>query len=137
MKNMKLYMLSGVLVLGLPLVRQQKNPSPSAHGEAAVEARIRFSSLRMANGNALAVSLEATPTETETPFFYIEAARDTEVTLYYNFTKEAGDAQIGCYADGSKEKMVRSFGFLLRNGRSQQRNDHFPSKRHECILHHR
>lgn len=59
----------------------------------------------MANGNALAVSLEATPTETETPFFYIEAAKDTEVTLYYNFTKEAGDAQIGCYAESSKEKM--------------------------------
>ena len=27
------------------------------------------------------------------------------MTLYYNFTKEAGDAQIGCYAEGSKEKM--------------------------------
>lgn len=139
MKNMKLYMLCGVLVLGLAACQAQKESvAPLPTGEAAVEAQASvFQSLRMANGNALAVSLEATPTETETPFFYIEAARDTEVTLYYNFTKEAGDAQIGCYADGSKEKMVRSFGFLLRNGRSQQRNDHFPSKRHECILHHR
>lgn len=88
-------------------VRQKKNllpPLPT--GEAAVEAQASvFQSLRMANGNALAVSLEATPTETETPFFYIKAARDTEVTLYYNFTKDAGDAQIGCYAEGSKEKM--------------------------------
>lgn len=88
-------------------VRQKKNPLPPLPtGEAAVEAQASvFQSLRMANGNALAVSLEATPTETETPFFYIEAARDTEVTLYYNFTKDAGDAQIGCYAEGSKEKM--------------------------------
>lgn len=105
MKNMKLYMLCGVLVLGLAACQAQKEPvTPLPTGEAAVEAQASvFQSLRMANGNALAVSLEATPTET--PFFYIEAARDTEVTLYYNFTKEAGDAQIGCYADGSKEKM--------------------------------
>lgn len=107
MKNMKLYMLCGVLVLGLAACQAQKESvAPLPTGEAAVEAQASvFQSLRMANGNALAVSLEATPTETETPFFYIEAARDTEVTLYYNFTKEAGDAQIGCYADGSKEKM--------------------------------
>ena len=101
MKNMKLYMLCGVLVLGLAACQAQKEPvTPLPTGEAAVEAQASvFQSLRMANGNALAVSLEATPTETETPFFYIEAARDTEVTLYYNFTKEAGDAQ------SSKEKM--------------------------------
>lgn len=121
MKNMKLYMLCGVLVLGLPPVRHKKNPSPLCPREKPLwKPRHPFSNLcSMANGNTLAVSLEATPTETETPFFYIEAARDTEVTLYYNFTKEAGDAQIGCYAEGSKEKMVRSFGFLRRNGRSQ------------------
>ncbi len=107
MKNMKLYMLCGVLVLGLAACQAQKEPvTPLPTGEAAIEAQASvFQSLRMAGGNALAVSLEATPTETETPFFYIEAAKDTEVTLYYNFTKAAGDAQIGCYAEGSKEKM--------------------------------
>ena len=75
MKNMKLYMLCGVLVLGLAACQAQKEPvTPLPTGEAAVEAQASvFQSLRMANGNALAVSLEATPTETETPFFYIEA----------------------------------------------------------------
>ena len=110
MKNMKLYMLCGVLVLGLAACQAQKEPvAPLPTGEAAVEAQASvFQSLRMANGNALAVSLEATPTETETPFFYIEAARDTEVTLYYNFTKEAGDAQIGCYAEEVNNEMTIS-----------------------------
>lgn len=107
MKNMKLYMLCGVLVLGLAACQAEKESIISLPtGEAAIEAQASvFQSLRMASGNALAVSLEATPTDTETPFFYIEAARDTEVTLYYNFTKEAGDAQIGCYAESTNEKM--------------------------------
>lgn len=107
MKNMKLYMLCSVLVLGLAACQAETKPEVTfPTGQAAVEAQVSvFQSLRMANGNALAVSLEATPTETETPFFYIEAADDTDVTLYYNFTKDAGDAQIGCYAESSKEKM--------------------------------
>lgn len=107
MKKMKLYMLCGVLVLGLSACQtKQESVSTLPTGAAAVEAQTSvFQSLRMANGSTLAVSLEATPTETQTPFFYIEAARDTEVTLYYNFTKDAGDAQIGCYAEDTKENM--------------------------------
>lgn len=107
MKKIKRYMLCGILLLGLAACQAEQNPSlPLPTGEAAVEAQASvFQSLRMANKNTLAVSLEAIPNETETPFFYIEAAKDAEVTLYYNFTKDAGDAQIGCYAEGSKEKM--------------------------------
>ena len=57
MKNMKLYMLCGVLVLGLAACQAEKEPvTPLPTGEAAVEAQASvFQSLRMANGNALAV----------------------------------------------------------------------------------
>ena len=56
MKNMKLYMLCGVLVLGLAACQAEKEPvTPLPTGEAAVEAQASvFQSLRMANGNALA-----------------------------------------------------------------------------------
>ena len=58
MKNMKLYMLCGVLVLGLAACQAEKEPvTPLPTGEAAVEAQASvFQSLRMANGNALAES---------------------------------------------------------------------------------
>ena len=50
MKNMKLYMLCGVLVLGLAACQAQKEPvTPLPTGEAAVEAQASvFQSLRMA-----------------------------------------------------------------------------------------
>ena len=50
MKNMKLYMLCGVLVLGLAACQAQKEPvAPLPTGEAAVEAQASvFQSLRMA-----------------------------------------------------------------------------------------
>ena len=54
MKNMKLYMLCGVLVLGLAACQAQKEPvAPLPTGEAAVEAQASvFQSLRMAGSHS-------------------------------------------------------------------------------------
>ncbi len=64
-----------------------------------------FSSLRVTNGALPSIQFTAVPTESKTPFFYIEMKEDVEVTLSYSFTKEEGNASIGCYHIGKQEEM--------------------------------
>lgn len=64
-----------------------------------------FSSLHIINGTLPSIHFTAVPTENKTPFFYIEMKEDVEVTLSYSFTKEEGNASIGCYHIGKQEEM--------------------------------
>ena len=103
MKHRTIWLLCGILALALTACQSQPAAeNPFSQNAAQIQQEV-FSSLHMAEGNIPAVRLEATVTENEAPFFYIETAEDTEVTLYYNFTKDAGDAWIGCYSENGSE----------------------------------
>lgn len=107
-KNYKTYLVCSVLLLGLTACQAQTQPVSHTVLPTETVAQIQqetYQSLQKSDGDILAVNLQATPSETEAPFFYIEVAQDTEVTFSYDFTKTEGVANIGYYQQGSTEKI--------------------------------
>lgn len=99
MKTLHTVLLCGVLFLGLSGCQAQVQADMTLPMDTEVQQVQQevFSDLRKAEGDILSVRFTAIPNAEQTPFFYIEAAEDTEVTLRYSFTKTQGNAQIGCY----------------------------------------
>lgn len=99
MKFLHTVVLCGVLFLSLSgcQAQMQADVTLPLDTEVAQVQQEVFSDLRKTEGEILSVRFTATPNEEQAPFFYIETAEDTEVTLRYCFTKTQGNAQIGCY----------------------------------------
>lgn len=99
MKILHTVVLCGVLFLSLSGCQAQVQSDVTLPMDTEVQQVQQevFSDLRKVEGEILSVRFTATPNAEQTPFFYIDAAEDTEVTLRYCFTKTEGNAQIGCY----------------------------------------
>lgn len=107
-KKYKTYLVCGALLLSLTACQVQTQPVSNTTLPTETVTQIQqttYQSLQKSDGDIVAVNLEATPSETEAPFFYIEVAQDTEATLLFDFTKAEGNANIGYYLQGSTEKI--------------------------------
>ena len=82
-KKYTTYLICGALLLQLTACQIQTQPVSNTTIPTETVAQIQqntYQSLQKSEGDILAVNLEATPSETEAPFFYIEVSQDVEAT---------------------------------------------------------
>lgn len=107
-KKYTAYLICGALLFQLTACQVQTQPVSNTTIPTETVAQIQqntYQFLQKSEGDILAVNLEATPSETEAPFFYITVAQDTQATLSFDFTKAEGNANIGYYFQGDTEKI--------------------------------
>ncbi len=115
-KKYTTYLICGTLLLQLTACQIQTQPVSNTTIPTETVAQVQqntYQSLQKSEGDILAVNLEATPSETEAPFFYIEVSQDVEATLSFDFTKTEGNANIGYYVQGNTEKISIPLDFSV------------------------
>lgn len=101
MKQIRFSLICGAVCLAL---------AACAHG-AQEEAQLpqgepaAFETLQVTGQDVISADFSIAPEEVPSDFLFIFAKRETEADVTYSFTKEAGDASIGYYAEGKTDPL--------------------------------